>query len=90
VTATQQSQIRIGITTAVIGGLMLLAFTKLGGQVVLRPELDAMNASIRQDRFQIEQHIQSSESRLERKIDEVHSIALDNLCATTPNHRRCK
>lgn len=40
-TAQQKSAVRLGVITAVIGGLMLLAFTKAASQVVLRPEFEA-------------------------------------------------
>ena len=36
-----KSQIRVGVATTVIGGLMLLAFSKVASQVVLKPEFDA-------------------------------------------------
>ena len=36
-----KSQIRIGVITTLIGGLMLVAFTKTASQVVLRPEFEA-------------------------------------------------
>lgn len=45
-TPTQRSQMRVGVVTAVVGGLMLLAFTKLTAQIVLRPEFEAHEAKI--------------------------------------------
>lgn len=82
-TAAQKSQVRIGVATAVIGGLTLLAFTKLSGQVILRPEIDALESRLRGE-------IRQVESTLERKLDETKDIALDGLCATAPTHRRCR
>lgn len=89
-TPTQKSQMRVGVVTAVVGGLLLLAFTKLSGQVVLRPELQALESSIKQEQASVKHQIQQTESNLERKIDETYSIALDNLCTTNPSHRRCR
>lgn len=36
-----KSQIRVGVITAVVGGLLLMAFSKVMGQVVLKPEFDS-------------------------------------------------
>lgn len=71
-TVQQKSAIRVGVITTVIGSLLVLAFSKAASQVVLRPEIEAL------------------ESRLERKVDAVKDIALDNLCDTNPTHWRCK
>lgn len=40
-TAATKSQIRVGLIVAVVGGLLLVAFSSLAGQVVLRPEFEA-------------------------------------------------
>lgn len=86
----QKSQVRVGIITTLVGGLLLLAFTKLSGQVVLRPEVEALHTQMQQDRLNVEHQIERSEARLESKIEDTRAIALDLLCTNNPNHRRCK
>lgn len=45
-TAQQKSALRVGVLTTVLAGLFLMAFSKVAGQVVLRPEFEALELRV--------------------------------------------
>lgn len=77
-TVQQKRQVTVGVTTAVVGGLLLFFAQKLAGQVVLRNEFD--------------QHMQAEAYAHDKQADAMRrqeELLLDFICETNPRYRRC-